>query len=149
MKTTTSRRDNPVSGQRNSNLDTEQHRSQCARIYAELRRWHPRECPLWALHELKPRICNLTTRLWEVRHNYNVGIKNRIERDLHQVRSFYLLVRGSGEAACAFGYANVCPRLDVVHHLPITASKSDDTQPTEQYTESLFDHLSPLPRYPD
>jgi hypothetical protein len=129
-------------------ISTENRPSQRARLYAVLRQWYPRECPLWALHDLKPRISDLTTRLWDLRHTYHVGIDNRIERDGTEVRSFYLLVRDSQDAATAFGYGNVLPVLNKpARSLSITESRKI-SKPLRQHG-SLFGDLSPETRYPD
>jgi hypothetical protein len=127
---------------------TEHRPSQRARVYAELRQWYPRECPLWTLHDLKPRISDLTTRLWELRHNYHAGIGNRIERDSEGVRSFYLLVRDSRDAANAFGYGNVLPALDKPARSQSLTESKTVTKPLPQHG-SLFGDLSPGPGYPD
>ena len=98
-------RRNPTSRQdRPEGNHTERRPSQCARVYAVLRRWYPQESPLWAMHDLKPRISDLTTRIWELRHRYGLVIENRTERQDGEVCSFYLLARDSREAATAFGY---------------------------------------------
>jgi hypothetical protein len=129
---------------------TENRPSQCARVYAALRQWYPRECPLWALHDLKPRISDLTTRLWELRHTYHVRIENRVQRTHGEVCSFYLLVGDSREAASAFEYENIFPALGTPSRsLPIVESETVTSPSRQQSTLSLFGNLSAEPRYPD
>jgi hypothetical protein len=113
--------------------------NQRGRVYAELRRWYPRECPLWALHDLKPRISDLTTRIWELRHEYHVRIDNRIEQAVGERRSFYLLARDSPEAASVFEYADVLPPLTACS--PICEVR-DDPLPGHG-SGSLLDDISP------
>jgi hypothetical protein len=86
--------------------------SQCARVYAELRAWYPEECPLPALLGLSPRIADISSRVWELRHKYNVGIINRIQRTDDELRSYYRLARDSAEAASAFGHVAALPPIN-------------------------------------
>lgn len=113
--------------------------NQCARVYEELRRWYPSDCPLWALHDLKPRISDLTTRIWELRHEYHVRIDNRIEHLAGERRSFYLLAQDSHEAASVFGYADVLPALTPCS--PICEPNGDSLP--EHGSGSLFGDISP------
>jgi hypothetical protein len=152
IQTSTRYQNNPASdvSQRSRRGGAEQRRSQCARVYAELRRWYPGECPLWALHDLKPRISDLTTRIWELRHTYHLGIENRMERDGGEVHSFYRLVRDSHEVAIAFGYPDMLPALDrLARETSIAQSRPIRELPPEHGSGSLFGDLSPESRYPD
>src|SRR3974390_133890 len=132
-------RQNPASQQDTSAPQTERRPAQCARVYFELRRWYPRECPLWALHDLKPRISDLTTRIWELRHEYHVQIDNRIEHVAGERHSFYLLTGDSHEAASAFACADVLPALT-----PVRISEPTEQPLPEHGSGSLFGDLSPV-----
>jgi hypothetical protein len=113
--------------------------TQAARVYGELKRWYPGECPLPALLDLNPRIALLNTRIFELRHNYGCEIVNRIERTPEGNKSWYRLASISHEAERALSHADV-PAISQQQLKP--ASNSDVTPKAEckdRVRSTLFD----------
>lgn len=79
--------------------------SQCQRVYEVLRNAFPAEVPLPTLLSMSPRIALMNTRIFELRHEHGLEIRNRlVNRPDGEVESYYVLVADNDSTAKLFGF---------------------------------------------